>query len=99
MLHYLNPLRWKRSFLFTMLLGFLVVWFGFIDTYSFFTRMQLASEKEELQTKIEQMKQETAILDQKIAELKANPDLLEKIAREQYGMRKNGEKVYRIITR
>lgn len=82
-----------------MLLGFLVVWFGFIDTYSFFTRMQLASEKEELQTKIEQMKQETAILDQKIAELKANPDLLEKIAREQYGMRKNGEKVYRIITR
>lgn len=99
MLHYLNPLRWKRSFLFTMLLGFLVVWFGFIDTYSVLTRMQLASEKEELQTKIEQLKQETAILDEKIAELKANPDLLEKIAREQYGMRKNGEKVYRIITR
>lgn len=99
MLQYLNPLRWKRSFLFTMLLGFLVVWFGFIDTYSFLTRMQLASEKQELQTKIEQMKQETASLDEKIAELKANPDLLEKIAREQYGMRKNGEKVYRIITR
>lgn len=99
MLQYLNPLRWKRSFLFTMLLGFLVVWFGFIDTYSVLTRMQLASEKEELETKIEQLKQETAILDEKIAELKANPDLLEKIAREQYGMRKNGEKVYRIITR
>jgi cell division protein FtsB len=99
MLHYLNPLRWKRSFLFTMLLGFLVVWFGFIDTYSLLTRYQLASEKEDLKEKIEQMKQETAVLDEKIAELKANPDLLEKIAREQYGMRKNGEKVYRIITR
>ncbi|TNE69786.1 septum formation initiator family protein [bacterium] len=98
MLQYLNPLRWKRTFLFTMLLLFLVVWFGFIDSYSMLTRVKLASEKSELQDKIEQLKQETAILDEKIADLKANPDLLEKIAREQYGMRKNGEKVYRIIT-
>ena len=40
--------------------------------------------------------QRTAELEQKIRELENNPDLLEKIAREEYGMRKPGETVYRI---
>lgn len=97
MFQYFNPLRWKRSFLFTLLLGFLAIWFGFIDTYSLSTRYQLASEKEELKEKIAVFKEQTKSLDESIAQLKANPDLLEKIAREQYGMRKKGEKIYRIV--
>lgn len=99
MLQYLNPLRWKRSFLFTVLIGFLLIWFGFIDTYSLTTRVKLSSEKSDLEERIAALKAETRVLDSKIAELKADPDLLEKIAREQYGMRKKGEKVYRIITK
>lgn len=93
----LNPLRWKRSFLFSLLLGFLAIWFGFIDTYSLSTRFKLAREKEELKEKIAELQQKTEKLEVSIAELKANPDLLEKIAREHYGMRKKGEKIYRII--
>jgi len=99
MLQYFNPLRWKRSFLFSILLAFLVIWFGFIDTYSLVTRYQLASEQQDLKQKIESLKLDTEKLNSSISELKANPDLLERIAREQYGMRKKGEKVYRIITK
>lgn len=99
MLQYFNPLRWKRSFLFSVLIGFFLIWFGFIDTYSLLTRYQLSAEKTELEEKIEALKLETSELETKIAELKANPDLLEQIAREQYGMRKQGDKVYRIITK
>ncbi len=34
-----NPLRWRRPFLLSILLLMLVVWFGFIDTYSIRTRI------------------------------------------------------------
>lgn len=97
LLKFLNPLRWRKSFLISMLVAFGIIWFGFLDTYSVYTRYQLHAEREELQIKIENLKQKTQEIQKKIDELKANPDLLEKIAREQYGMRKKGENIYRII--
>jgi cell division protein FtsB len=92
----LNPLRWKRSFLISALVAFLAIWFLFIDTYSLATRFQLESKKQELIERTAETEQRTAELEQKIRELENNPDLLEKIAREEYGMRKPGETVYRI---
>ncbi len=93
---YLNPLRWKRSILASVLVGFVAIWFLFIDTYSVLTRVQLHMQKGDLIEKTEEYRQKTAELEQKIEELESNPDLLEKIAREEYGMRKPGENVYRI---
>jgi cell division protein FtsB len=95
-IEHLNPLRWKRSFLISSLIAFLAVWFLFIDTYSLTTRYQLESRKKELVERTAETEQKTAELEQKIEELQRNPDLLEKIAREEYGMRKPGETVYRI---
>ncbi|HKJ34675.1 MAG TPA: septum formation initiator family protein [Balneolales bacterium] len=95
-LHILNPLRWKKSFIFLLLIAFLVIWFGFLDTYSVWTRIKLSREKSQLKAKTELLKQKTDTLNQKISELKKNPDLIEKIAREKYGMRKKGETVYRV---
>ncbi|MEX2600842.1 MAG: septum formation initiator family protein [Balneolaceae bacterium] len=91
-----NPLRWKKSFLITILVAFITVWFLFLDTYSLYTRYQLNSQKEELKARTEQLRLETEALEQKIEDLSNNPDLLEKIAREEYGMRKPGETVYRV---
>lgn len=93
---YLNPLRWKRSFLISALVAFIAVWFIFIDTYSLLTKFQLESRKSDLIERTEEYKERTSELEQKIEELESNPDLLEKIAREEYGMRKPGETVYRI---
>lgn len=93
---HLNPLRWKRSVLIATLIGFLAIWFLFIDTYSLTTRVQFEMRKGELSEKTEQLHEQTEELREKIGNLESNPDLLEKIAREEYGMRKPGETVYRI---
>ncbi len=92
----LNPLRWRKSFLLTLLVLFLVIWFGFLDTYSLWSRHELSQKKEDLIEKTAELKQQTKQLDQKIDDLKNNPELIEKIAREEYGMRRKGETVYRV---
>lgn len=92
----LNPLRWRKSFLGLILGGIIVVWFTFIDTYSIWDRIELNQRKAELQEKKEQLKSETKVLKQKIEKLESDPFLLERIAREEYGMKKEGETVYKI---
>lgn len=92
----LNPLRWRKSFLLIILGGFVFIWFAFIDTYSIWTRYTLEQRKSDLKEKTEVLKAETAELKQKIENLKNDPALLERIAREEYGMKKEGEKVYKI---
>ena len=74
----------------------LVIWFLFVDVYSLKTRWDLGQQKKELIQKTEELKNESKTLEQDIQKLENNPDLIEKIAREEYGMKKPGEKVYKI---
>lgn len=92
----LNPLRWKKSALFSVLVLFLVLWFGFFDTYSLWSRFQLEKEKRDLINRTELLVHQTEQLRLKIESLQNDPALLERIAREEYGMRRPGETVYRI---
>lgn len=95
-LQVLNPLRWRKQFLFTVLAAFLVIWFVFLDTYSLTTRVLLTKEKSDLIRKTEQLRTETIELEKRIADLKNDSELLERIAREEYGMKKPNETVYRV---
>ncbi|MGK7370011.1 MAG: FtsB family cell division protein [Candidatus Halalkalibacterium sp. M3_1C_030] len=92
----LNPLRWRKSFLILILGGFVFIWFAFIDTYSLWTRYDLSQRKDDLKQKTEQLEAETARLKQQIKDLKNDPALLERIAREEYGMKKEGETIYKV---
>ncbi len=92
----LNPLRWKKSFLISILAGFLVLWFGFLDNYSIYTRYQLHQEKAELKREIEQLRTETELLETQINQLHTDSFHFERIAREEYGMKKPGEVIYEI---
>lgn len=92
----LNPLRWRKSFLILILGGFVFIWFAFIDTYSLWTRYDLSQRKDNLKQKTEQLEAETARLKQQIKDLKNDPALLERIAREEYGMKKEGETIYKV---
>jgi len=92
----LNPLRWKKSFLVSLLIAFMVVWFSFIDVYSLKIRWELSQKKHDLIEKTAELSLKSEDLKTKLASLEDNPALLEKIAREQYGMRKPGETVYKI---
>lgn len=95
-LQHFNPLRWRKSFLGLIIGGFLFVWFAFIDTYSIWTRIQLNNQMNDLQEKKQELQEETHILREKIEDLKTDPNLLERIAREEYGMKREGETVYKI---
>ena len=91
-----NPLNWRKSFLLLILGGFLLLWFLFLDTYSIYTRYELSSRKSELIEKTKALKKENARLEKKVNTMKSDSMLIERIAREQYGMRKPGETVYKI---
>tara|TARA_B100000282_G_C31663227_1_gene458551 strand:- start:162 stop:467 length:306 start_codon:yes stop_codon:yes gene_type:complete len=91
-----NPLRWNKKILLGLLGLVIVIWFLFIDVYSLKTRWELGQQKKVLIQKTEELKNESEILEQNIQNLKKNPNLIEKIAREEYGMKKPGERVYKI---
>lgn len=95
-LEILNPLRWKKSVLFSLLVAFVLVWFTFIDVYSLKTRWELNQRKKELVQRTQDLHVKSDVLKVKLESLENDPALLEKIAREQYGMRKPGETVYKI---
>ncbi len=93
---FLNPIHWKKSFLIVLLSGFVLIWFGFVDSYSLLTRVELYNQKSDLKNKIDQLSTSTQKLEKKINNLHNDAQLLEKIAREEYGMRKPGETVYKV---
>ncbi|MFN3135333.1 MAG: FtsB family cell division protein [Candidatus Kryptonium sp.] len=59
-------------------------------------RARVEIELNRLKKKIEIMEKENASLKQKIHKLETNPEEIERIAREKYGMAKEGEEVYNI---
>lgn len=87
-------MRWKRSWTLILLISFIGIWFLFFDTYSLLTRFSLEMQKRDLIERTIEYQEKTAELNEKIEELQNNPELLEKIAREEYGMRKPDETVY-----
>ena len=93
---FLNPLRWNKSLLISLLAGFVLVWFFFFDTYSLMTKISLENQKDDLIERTAEYQEKAAELEKKIEELENNPDLIEKIAREDYGMRKPDETVYKV---
>ncbi len=90
----LRSLHWKRSWIMWLLTAFIAVWFLFFDTYSVMTKFKLERQKKDLIERTEDYTQRIAELESKIESLENNPDLIEKIAREDYGMRKPNETVY-----
>jgi cell division protein FtsB len=93
----LKPSRWNRSWLFGVLAAFVAAWFLLFDTHSLLTKIELHNQKKELIERTNEYRERTTELEQMIKDLESNPDLLEKIAREDYGMRKPDETVYKIV--
>jgi len=75
--------------------AFILTWISFLDSHSLLSRVQMYREKSRVE-------QDTTLLRARIRELEkllARPltdEEVERIAREDYGMTKSGEKVYPI---
>jgi len=84
-------------------LVFVIVFFVGLISLSVFgnkgliQRIQLESEKKELDEILKAEIKKTEELKKEIDELKSSGNKIEKVAREKYGMTKEGEKIHKII--
>lgn len=88
--------RLRRRALLVGLVG-LALWVAFFDSHSVLRRIVYARELDRLTEENAALEAETAAL---AAQLEAGLDdeTLERVAREEYGMRRPGERVYRVET-
>jgi cell division protein FtsB len=73
----------------------LVIYLTF-DNKGIIARIRLESQKKQLEEKILQAEAETKELQAQIKALEGDKKTIEKIAREKYGMARDGETVYRV---
>jgi cell division protein FtsB len=59
-------------------------------------RVNLENQKQEIQEKVKQVQQEQLQLQQQSKALDNDPKAIEKVAREKYGMIREGETVYKV---
>ena len=82
----------RRKYLITIL-GFLVI-IVFLDDNSLIQRAKHRAEIETLKSEIEKYRQQFEEDTRKLKELTANPEAMEKIAREKYLMKKPHEDIF-----
>jgi len=86
----------KRKRIFFWLLVLLLLLLFSIGKRGFIQHIKVKIEHRKLKKEIEALKSETENL-KKEKELLKKPEYIEKVAREEYGMAKKGEKVYKIV--
>ena len=86
-----------RSRLITAGLAGVAVWVAFFDSHSVLRRAQYAAELDRLTDENTAMAEANADVAARIAR-GLDPETVEQVAREQYGMRRPGETVYRVRT-
>lgn len=84
-LEILNPLRWKKSVLFSLLVAFVLVWFTFIDVYSLKTRWELNQRKKELVERTQDLHVKSDVLKVKLESLENDPALWKKLRANNMG--------------
>lgn len=88
--------RLRRRLLGVALVG-LALWVAFFDSHSILRRVGYARELDRLSLENEQLAAENEQLSAQI-ERGLDDETLERVAREEYGMRRPGERVYRVET-
>ena len=73
----------------------LLIWLGFFDSHSLYKRVRWHHELHQLQEENADLEGRIRSLRTKVEEAESD-EVVEKIAREQYGMRRPGERVYRL---
>lgn len=86
--------RWGR-WLIVGLLALPILWVTFFDSHSIVKRVRFSQEHARLVEENRQLRQKIEAL-QETLETSPSDETIERIAREQYGMHRPGEIVYRI---
>ena len=92
-----------RFIKYNLKLFFIVIFFTGLITLAVFgnkgiiQRFRLETEKKELEKQLDAEYKKSDELRKEIEELKTSDEKMEKIAREKYGMTKDGEKIYKVV--
>jgi cell division protein FtsB len=73
----------------------LLLWVLFLDSHSIFNRVSWNREADQLEVQNEELREEIQQIKHDIKHA-GDPENVERVAREEYGMRRDGEKVYRV---
>lgn len=79
-----------------LFLGFVLLMYVLFNNQGVIERMRLEHEKKEMLLKIQTAEQEQKQLQEQSKALEGDKKAVEKVAREKYGMVREGEKVYRV---
>ena len=88
-------LKNKRRTLFTIIGTFLLAYVMF-GNHGVLTRIRLERQRGDMIEKVRQAEEETKKLQAQIKALEGDKKTIEKIAREKYGMAREGETVYKV---
>ncbi|MGB9591367.1 MAG: FtsB family cell division protein [Candidatus Kryptoniota bacterium] len=79
-----------------MILGTLIVVYFLFDERGLIQRIRLGAERASLEKRIEALQRENTELRIEINKLQTSDEEIERIAREKYFMRRNGEETYKV---
>lgn len=82
-----------------MLAALVLIWVVWFDSHSLWRRWELERQRARLIQANRELQAEIARLQREIALLRHDPRTIERIAREEYGMRRPGETIYRLMPR
>ncbi len=85
----------SKRYIFGIGLVLLLAWLAFFDSHSLWDRYQWSREYDRLAAENAQLEEDIETVQRDLEAVQSDA-VVEKVAREQYGMRKEGEKVYRV---
>jgi cell division protein FtsB len=89
--------RRKRFFLYVLVL-LLVLSYAVFGKKGILQRVELEMENSELKNKLKAEQEKTLMLQKEVEDLRTSDKKIEKVAREKYGMVKDGEEIYKVVT-
>ncbi len=88
----------RRKFFLYLVVLLAILSFAVFGKKGILQRVELEMENRQLKEKLAQEQQKTIMLQKEIEEIKTSDKKIEKVAREKYGMVKEGEEIYKVVT-
>lgn len=89
-------LKYNKLFFILTIIAVAMIVFSIFAEKGLLTRFKFQSEKKKLEKQLEDEKKKQEELKKEVDELNNSTEKIEKIAREKYGMTKEGEQIYKI---
>ncbi|MBZ0201393.1 MAG: septum formation initiator family protein [Ignavibacteria bacterium] len=88
----------RRKFFLYLLILAVILSYAVFGKKGILQRVELEMENRDLKEKLRTEQEKTMMLQKEVEELKTSDKKIEKFAREKYGMVKDGEEIYKVVT-